>query len=150
MQLIVYMLTLWVPAEFILICEGVQNDNFGIDGLYSRWKPVSMATSGTALTKIAYEQDDSSSPENSLKNVKKGQTPFRFPIMIICVGCVRYSQKQSVSQTSRSVPEDHDQIGIFTSISIAVTRHQDQTQLGEERIQFSSQLVSYHRGKPVQ
>lgn len=97
MQFIIYMLTLWVPAEFILICEGVQNDNFRIDGPYSRWKPVSMVTLGTALTKIAYEQDDSPSPENSLKNVKKGQTPLQLPIMIICVGCVKYSQKQSVS-----------------------------------------------------
>lgn len=79
MQLIIYMLTLWVPAEFILICEGVQNDNFQIDGPYSRWKPVSMVTLGTALTKIAYEQDDSPSPENSLKKCEKGPNPIPAP-----------------------------------------------------------------------
>lgn len=40
----------------------------------------------------------------------------------------------SKAHFTRSVPEDHDWIGILVGISIAVKKHQDQTQLGEEKI----------------
>lgn len=40
--------------------------------------------------------------------------------------------------------------GVVVRLSIAVLKHQDQKQLGEERLYFVLQLTFFHMGKSVQ